>query len=255
MSTAYGFNTWPIVEVTGAHNIDDTERTIVCDSASDFTVTLPALDDVPPGWHTAIRNINTGVITIDGNGAEQIEGANDVTLHEQNCPHERYFEAYDSAGGLDVTSVATVQFATQIVAHPPFSYATGTGILTIQRTGLYKIIVDIGTDVTSGSGRSGCHAFIDLDTGGGYAEVAGTRTYTYSRSNLAGEDNASVTRIISLTDGDLLRIRAAREHGTDTTVMKVDASRFYAEFIGQAWDSVTLQADKTNSEWRIVEHP
>jgi hypothetical protein len=55
-----------------------TDELIVCNSTSAFTVTLPVASG--SGQKFYIKNINTGIITVDGNGADTIDGSASVNL-------------------------------------------------------------------------------------------------------------------------------------------------------------------------------
>lgn len=56
----------------------DHMKTIECDGT--FTVTLPAAGTVGAGYITTIKNAGSGTITIDGDGAETIDGATTVDI-------------------------------------------------------------------------------------------------------------------------------------------------------------------------------
>lgn len=72
---------------TGAATIDinDQNKTIECSSATAFTVTLDALSTISAALHTpnfkvTIKNINSGIITVSANAADDIDGAASMTL-------------------------------------------------------------------------------------------------------------------------------------------------------------------------------
>ena len=72
----------PIVTVTGTYTALATDRIIICNSASDFTVTLPtAVGNT--GLILDIKNKNTGKVTIEGAGSETI----DLELNQAICIH------------------------------------------------------------------------------------------------------------------------------------------------------------------------
>ena len=71
-----------VTTITGATTITNESGNILCNSTSAFTVTLPTAASYA-GRDLTIKNINTGVITIDGNGAETIDGSATLTLATQ----------------------------------------------------------------------------------------------------------------------------------------------------------------------------
>lgn len=61
----------PVNSVTGATTLTATDSLVVCDGT--FTITLPAVADVNTGKIYYIKNIGTGLITLDGDGTETID--------------------------------------------------------------------------------------------------------------------------------------------------------------------------------------
>ena len=57
-----------------------TDGWILVNSASAYTINLPACASLGAGWTFEITNINTGVVTIDANGSETINGSLTVML-------------------------------------------------------------------------------------------------------------------------------------------------------------------------------
>ncbi len=81
---ALGFRNETISIQTGAtYTVLATDDTIVCNRASAMTVTLPAATG--SGKKYTIKNINTGVVTIDGNAAETIDGDATQDLNQWDC--------------------------------------------------------------------------------------------------------------------------------------------------------------------------
>lgn len=58
--------------------VADHERVMSCTSS--FTLLLTAAATLGDGWRCAVRNDGTGIVTIDGDGSEQIDGATTVLL-------------------------------------------------------------------------------------------------------------------------------------------------------------------------------
>jgi hypothetical protein len=73
--------TLPFTNQTANYTIDNTDCVINC-TANTFTVTLPTAAGVE-GQYYIIKNSGTGVITIDGDGSETIDGAANKNLAVQ----------------------------------------------------------------------------------------------------------------------------------------------------------------------------
>lgn len=63
---------------TGTYTIPDTVAVVVCNSASDFTVTLPAATG--SGQEITVKNRNTNTVTVEGDDSDSIDGAANTTL-------------------------------------------------------------------------------------------------------------------------------------------------------------------------------
>jgi hypothetical protein len=78
---------WATVSKTASYTLveDDRKRMILADATSaSFVLTLPALSSVGVGYTTAIKKADTtaNTVTIEGDGAEEIDGAADFVLTE-----------------------------------------------------------------------------------------------------------------------------------------------------------------------------
>lgn len=76
-----GTTTLPFTNKTGAYVVDNTDCVVNC-TANTFTVTLPTAVGLE-GQYFIIKNSGTGVITIDGDGTETIDGATTKILAVQ----------------------------------------------------------------------------------------------------------------------------------------------------------------------------
>lgn len=72
-----------ITTATAAYTVATSDTTIICTSTLAFTVTLPVA--VGSNRRHLIKNINTGVVTVDGDGAETIDGATTATATSMAC--------------------------------------------------------------------------------------------------------------------------------------------------------------------------
>ena len=76
---ANGANAGEITTVTDTYTILSTDSTIICNKATPFTVTLPV---AVVGQQFTIKNIGVGRVTIEGNGAETIEGDANIYIDQ-----------------------------------------------------------------------------------------------------------------------------------------------------------------------------
>jgi len=59
---------------------------VICNSSSAMTINLPAVS-IATGVKYRIKNINSGVVTIDANSSELIDGELTQTLDQWECIH------------------------------------------------------------------------------------------------------------------------------------------------------------------------
>lgn len=92
----------------------------------------------------------------------------------------------------------------------PFSWNASTGELTINTAGLYLIGYSIGVDNLE-NGRSEAGVRLSRDTGSGYAPVAVSERYIYSRSTDQGKGEGTFNWVVSLAAGEKLKLQALRD--------------------------------------------
>jgi len=69
-----------VTTVTDTYQILTTDATVVCNKATLFTVTLPADTDAVVGERHTLKNIGAGTVTLEGSGADTIDGGLNVAL-------------------------------------------------------------------------------------------------------------------------------------------------------------------------------
>ena len=84
----------------------------------------------------------------------------------------------------------------------------------------------VSTSISSGSNRSISSAWIEVDTGSGFAEIDGTRVFMYNRSAGSGENTGTANFVYLINAGDVFRIRVERISGSDTITTVADGSEF-----------------------------
>lgn len=132
-----------------------------------------------------------------------------------------YFDAYDNAGGQTLNTAKTVNIDT--VRHSDSNYSLSVDTVTINGDGDYEIVFSGTSDKTNNT-RSGARFWLEKDTGAGFAEVDGSRCWAYNRMSSDGENTCTRTMILSLVDGDKVRLRAQAQDGNSGTITKADAS-------------------------------
>jgi len=69
----------PIVAKTGAYSVLATDHDKIIDVTNTTTITLPAVATVANGFHVTIRNADSNIVTVDGNGSETIRSLGENT--------------------------------------------------------------------------------------------------------------------------------------------------------------------------------
>jgi hypothetical protein len=133
-------------------------------------------------------------------------------------------DVYDATGGTNVTSVDTVILDTERINTASSIFTLSTNTVEINADITASVIYRVSTDVSTGTNRSLTTAWLEIDTGAGFSEVAGSRVYMYNRQATAGGNTGTAALILSLNTGDILRIRCQRIQGTDTTVTIANGS-------------------------------
>jgi hypothetical protein len=95
-SAAASVTTLPFTNVTTTYTIDNTDCVINCTNNGSFTVTLPTAVGIE-GQYFIIKNNGTGVIVIEGNGSETIDGLTSKTMAVR---YESYTVISDGANWL-----------------------------------------------------------------------------------------------------------------------------------------------------------
>ena len=111
-----------------------------------------------------------------------------------------------------------------------FSFNATTGILTINKTGLYMVGYKLFFNLQTGT-RMHAFAKLVLNDGGGYADVGGMATGGYGRTVDEGT-SGSAQRPIALTSGDLLKLQALEVGGScEINDPTYGDSHFWAQLI------------------------
>ncbi len=148
------------------------------------------------------------------------------------------FDIYDATGGLTVGDTeVVVAFDTARYLNSYTSLSSGEMTVKLPPSRVIPpechdmlLTAKIGYYVSSGSARSITKAWIEVDTGGGYAVIPGTDCFAYDRNNSA-RWSSTVTmtsyQIDKQNSGTVkFRIRTQRVDGSNTITTLASASNF-----------------------------
>ena len=156
---------------------------------------------------------DTGPAGADGN-----DGADSTVAGPQGDPGVdavvgEYASFYQSTGGITAIAATAVTLnlsSTQTNSNATV-FALAANELTVNKTATFKITTD---SYINNSSTARCEYSLWLEKDG--VEVAGTRHASYQRGYDSGQSQ-SMTTIIDITSGEVLRIRIQRTDGTGTT--------------------------------------
>lgn len=79
-----------VVVVTNTYDVLVTDDTVVCNKTTAFTITLPV---AAVGQKFTIKNIGVGVVTLEGNGSETIDGDLNQAIYQWESMQVQCYEA------------------------------------------------------------------------------------------------------------------------------------------------------------------
>lgn len=132
------------------------------------------------------------------------------------------FDAYLATAGQNVDVEITIPLDTNRVVDAAFLHTAPTGIVLIQTSARYVLLGRCGTEVSVGNQVTTSEFFLEVDTGGGFVEVPGTRGRMFNRAAGEGGTHAAVQAIVDLGVGDLVRMRALRLSGPNNIILEDD---------------------------------
>jgi hypothetical protein len=152
-----------------------------------------------------------------------------------------YFDAYDSAGGTDISGGWTsIPLGTERTKSSEYTHGAGSSEVTVGSDGTYVIIGRLTTDVTVGGLAAESELRLQLDSGAGFATIPGTVGRCPNRAATSGESTATVAIILALSNGNKIRLQGQRVSGASTIVTLAGGSSLSILRIGSG-TTVTAQ--------------
>jgi len=211
------------------NSIQTVDQTITFPDITGTLITANSIDTLTNKIITDISN-NVGANELKTTGASvviagagppiigQVLQAISPIVAEWISVQTLYFQGYLSVQQTITTAPTDIPINTEVINDSPFTHGVNSAEITITTDGNYLIIVSASIMAISGSSRSSADMWLNIDTGAGFNEVAGTRRIVYVRRDPFG-GSVAFERYISMTSGDIVKVQAERTVGTATTVV------------------------------------
>ena len=198
------------VGLTGGGNITTT-RTISLDINGLTLETTPASGDLIPVYDisAAVQRKMTIASILSSSG-------DNTTISLRHTA---------SITGIVGTAVSLV-WDTENRKDARFTHSTVTNSenITFNTAGWYVVMLDVGSDVSSGFSRSITRTFLELDSGSGFTAL-NIQADMYNRTTGAGNGSCSIQVAINVASTNILRARIQRIVGTNTLVTIANSTR------------------------------
>ncbi|MEM6258607.1 MAG: DUF2793 domain-containing protein [Planctomycetota bacterium] len=179
----------------------------------------------PAYWDSLVPNVGIPVYVTNKQLLHYWDSTSWVPIVAGSGALAQVFDAYDATGGQTFTTAEiTLNLDTVRKNSDANLFSLASDELTISEAGTYIFIFRVSTDVSTGNARSASKCWIETDTGGGFATVAGSEGFMYNRTSSLGDNTATVQLALDAAAGDKFRIRASRVNGTDTIATKDNGS-------------------------------
>lgn len=135
-----------------------------------------------------------------------------------------YFDVYDNDGDKAFTSsAALVRLTTIRKSTDPSAFGLVGGCVLIKKAGFVQFSFRVSAKAYKGGKCSTMAAWLERNSGSGYAEVDGTQTFdTTDREK--SSCTASCSGMLDVAVGDLLRLRTTRREGRNRLKTLADGS-------------------------------
>lgn len=158
-----------------------------------------------------------------GNGDDQ------VAKGDHN--HHKLFYSYSTSGDINISAGWTDLFYDEeSIKDSNYTFSNEKEI-TVGTTGIYEIDYSVSTYISSYIDDSEAEIKIIWDDGNGYTDVDGSFAGIFNYSNSYGLNSASKSILLSLTDGDKIKIQARRKNGSSTIKTYPNSCTFLMKYL------------------------
>ena len=135
---------------------------------------------------------------------------------------------YDSAGGQNFNGAGgvSVSWGANDIVDSDFTNLAGSGIVTINRRGVYRLTYNLSYD-TNANARRTCRGSIRLNG----VEQPATASYSYARNTVDDEGSTNATTILTLDVGDTIEVFVQGVGTTGASLSIANESWLLIEFI------------------------
>ena len=141
----------------------------------------------------------------------------DGSIWKQGPNVKRGFDAYDSTGGQTISSTTPITINIDSTRKNTGHFSLTSNEVTFNTQDTFIIMFRVSVEVNSGSNISTGVTYLELDTGSGFNELPGTRSYLYHHQDSNKGTNTATSHLIyDAGIGDIIRIRYQKLVGTDT---------------------------------------
>ena len=154
-----------------------------------------------------------------------------VSSHVATDISGTFFMANDTSGNINIDSGFTpITWNNEIKKDSIYSHIGNSSDIMFLQSGDYLVKAEISIDQTSGSNRSNSIARLVQDSGSGFMEIIGTRSYGYHRDNINGQSTSNINFFMSSASKNTkIRVEALKSVGNGTLKTIKNGSRIIIE--------------------------
>lgn len=206
------------------NEIHETNNIVVAELSAEDYITLQVYRSTEGGVN--ILNTNFNIIKLNGIKGEPGDKGDTGPSGLITISGSAYFDAYDSVGGLLLTT-DWQDMPFNIIRKNSGQYTYDSNKeLTIPISSTYFITGRVSPNTVSGTAANDCKIRLVKNSGSGYTEVSGTLSYCYNSysSGYSTNSTACFTILSDFVYNDKIKIQVAKDSGTNSTQTLANAS-------------------------------